>query len=250
MEASVDSLVVSEETLPKFTTENSQLQKKVDNLTRDLESTEQRLNHESSTRKASEEAEDSISKEIEDSWTAVLKEKEDNWKAKEQALEEKVEHQERLLKELKASLEVSQRLGHTGDDDDNAQSSKAAAAELDLVTSELDRANNRLAEVEGRNEHLRLELAQSASQARKAVVVEDEPEFLRLQSENSSILRKLEMAKFDQESEKRKLRNEMQRLERELASSTADCNLMKEKAKKFGDYDEIKKELEVLRVWL
>ena len=222
----------------------------MDKLTRQLESTEQRLHQESSTRKASEEAKDVISKEVEKSWTAVLREKEDNWTAKEHALEEKVEHQERLLKELKASLEVSQRLGQRGEDDDTGPTSKAVAAELELVTTELDRANNRLAEVEGRNEHLRLELAQSASQARKAVVVENEPEFLHLQSENSSLLRKLETSKLDKESDERKLRLDMQGLERELASLRADCDLMKEKAKKFSDYDDVKKELEVLRVWL
>ena len=250
MEASVDSLVLSEETLPKLTAENSQLQKQVDKLSRQLESAEQRLNQESSTRKALEEAKDVKLKEVEESWTAVLREKEDNWTAKEHALEEKVEHQDRLLKELKASLEVSQRLGHREDDDDNGQNSKAAAAELELITSELDRANNRLAEVEGRNEHLRLELAQSASQARKTVVVEDEPEYMYLQSENSALLRKLETAKFDKESEERRLRFEMHGLERELSSVKADCGLMKERMKKISDYDEVKKELEVLRVRL
>ena len=250
LEASVDSLIVSEETVPKLTAENSQLQKQVEKLTRQLESTEQRLNQESSAKKVLEEAKNVKSKEVEESWTAVLREKEDNWTAKEHALEEKVEHQERLLKELKASLEVSERLGHKGDDnEDDGGRSRATAAELELITSELDRANNRLADVEGRNEHLRLELAQSASHARKTTVVEDEPEFLHLQSENSSLLRKLETARFYKESEERKVRHEIQGLERELSSAKADFGLLKEKIKKFGDYDEVKKELEVLRVW-
>lgn len=235
--------------MPKLTAENTQLQKQVEKLTRQLESTEQRLNQESSAKKVLTDAKDAKSKEVEDSWTAVLREKEDNWTAKEHALEEKVEHQERLLKELKASLEVSERLGHKGDDDeDDGGKSRATAAELELITSELDRANNRLAAVEGRNEHLRLELAQSASHARKAIAVEDEPEFLHLQSENSSLLRKLETAKFDKKSEERKLRDDIQGLERELSSAKADCDLLKEKIKKFSDYEEMKKELEVLRV--
>ena len=235
--------------MPKLTTENLQLHKQVEKLTKQLESTEQRLNQESSAKKVLADAKDVKSKEVEESWTAVLREKEDNWTAKEHALEEKVDHQERLLKELKASFEVSERLGHKGDDDeDDKGRSRATAAELELITSELDRANNRLANVEGRNEQLRLELAQSASHARKAIVVEDEPEFLHLQSENSSLLRKLETARFEKQSVERRLRSEMQGLERELFSAKADCSLLKEKIKKFGDYDEIKKELEVLRV--
>ena len=216
-----------------------------------MEKAEQRLEQESLAKKALEDAEDAKSKEVENSWVAVLREKEDNWVAKERMLEQKVEHQERLLKELKASLEVSQRLGHRGDDDEHAgQTSRAAAAELELISSELDRANNRLAEVEGRNEQLRFELAQSASHARKSVVVEEEPEYLHLQSENSSLLRKLETARFEKESRERQLHGEMRGLERELSSVKEDCGLMKERIKKFGDYDEMKKELEVLRVCL
>ncbi|KAH6682448.1 CASP protein [Verticillium dahliae] len=60
-------------------------------------------------------------------------EKKGNWEAKEKALEDKVENQERLLNEIKASYE--------------------------MLRSDVERTSARLAEMEARNEQLRLDLA-------------------------------------------------------------------------------------------
>lgn len=249
LEASVDSLVTAEETMPKLTAENQQLQKTVSRLTTQLEGTEKRLEHERSARQALEESRDAKIKEVESSWSAVLSEKQDNWEAKEKSLEEKVENQDRLLKELKASYEVSQRLGR-GEEESEASRGGATAAELEIVSSELERASLRLAEVEARNEQLRLELAQSASNTQSSqqhVAVEDDPAFLRLQSENSSLLRKLESARFERDSEKRRLETETRSLERELASLKSERETLREKVQKWSDYENVKQELEVLK---
>lgn len=181
---------------------------------------------------------------------AVLAEKQDNWEAKEKSLEEKVENQDRLLKELKASYEVSQRLSAGEDDGAESAHSGATAAELEIVSSELDRANHRLAEVEARNEQLRLELAQSASSAEttKAVNVEDDPAFLRLRSENSSLLRKLESGRFEKDAEKRKIDGSLRSLEREIGTLKNDRDSLREKLHQWADYDNVKQELEVLKV--
>lgn len=250
LEASVDSLVTAEETVPKLTAENQQLQKTVSRLTTQLEDTEKKLEHERSARQALEESRDAKIKEVESSWSAVLSEKQDNWEAKEKSLEEKVENQDRLLKELKASYEVSQRLGR-GEEESEASRGGATAAELEIVSSELERASIRLAEVEARNEQLRLELAQSASNTQSSqqhVAVEDDPSFLRLQSENSSLLRKLESARFEKDSEKRRLETETRSLERELSSLKSEKETLREKVQKWSDYENVKQELEVLKV--
>jgi homeobox protein cut-like len=239
--------VTAEEIVPKLTSENERLQKTVANLTTQVDDSEKKLEDERTARKALEDTRDSKIKEVEQSWTAVLSEKQDNWESKEKSLEEKVESQDRLLKELKASYEVSQRLGK-GEEAEGESMSGATAAELEIVSSELERTSHRLAEIESRNEQLRLELAQSASSQAQHVAVEDDPSFLRLRSENSSLLRKLENARFEKDSDRTKLETETRSLEREIKSLKTEKEALREKVQKWGDYDNVKQELEVLKV--
>ena len=249
LDASIDSLVIAEETLPKVTEENQQLKKTVNKLTTQLEDAEKRLEQERATRKSLEDRRDEETRAIEESWSAVLSEKKDNWEAKEKTLEEKIENQDRLLKELKANYEVSQRLSR-GEDADDSGYRGATAAELEIVSSELDRANMRLAEVEARNEQLRLELAQSASNrsdTKSKSTIEDDPAFLRLQSENSSMLRRLENSRFEKEGEKRKWAGSIRNLEREVSSLKQDNDTLREKISQWSDYENVKRELEVLK---
>ncbi|OSS48692.1 hypothetical protein B5807_07051 [Epicoccum nigrum] len=245
LEASVDSLVTAEEVVPKLTAENERLQKTVASLTWQLEESEKKLEEERTARKTVEDSRDSKIKEIEASWSAVLDEKKDNWEAKEKSLEDKVENQDRLLKELKANYEVSQRLG--SGDEGATESSSATAAELEIVSSELERTSHRLAEVEARNEQLRLELAQSASAQPQHIAVEDDPAFLRLRSENSSLLRKLENARFEKDSERTRLETGSRNLEREIKSLKSEKDALRERVQKWSDYDNVKQELEVLK---
>lgn len=183
------------------------------------------------------------------SWEAVLKEKQDNWQAKERSLEEKFENQDRLLKELRANYEVSQRLDKGENDEDGTARSAASTAELELLNSELERTNNRLAEVVARNEQLRFELAQAVSQRQNqpATAVEDDPAFLRLRSENSSLLRRLDSVKFEKDSEKNSSYERLRSLEREIASLKNDRERLQEKVEKWRDYEGLKRELEVLK---
>jgi len=248
LEASVDSLLVSEETLPKLTSENQHLQRTIAKLTAQLENTEEQLEKERQTRKTIEESRERKVKEIEASWTAILEEKQENWEAKEHNLEEKVENQERLLRELKASYEVAQRLGRAEEADGVSAQNSAAAVELEVVSSDLERTSLRLAEMEARNEQLRLQLAQSASLSQPAQAVEDDPVFLRLQTEHSSLLRRIENAKFDRESREIELESKIRSLEREITKLGSDKETLRNKIQKWGDYDEVKRELEVLKV--
>ncbi|CBX99685.1 similar to Golgi membrane protein (Coy1) [Plenodomus lingam JN3] len=246
LDASVDSLVTAEEVVPKLTAENERLQNTVAKLTTQLDETEKSLEEERAARKAVEESRDAKIKEVEASWEAVLDEKRDNWVSKEKSLEEKVENQDRLLKELKASYEVSQRLGR-GEEAEGDGGRGATAAELEIVSSELERASHRLAEVEARNEQLRLELAQSASAPAQQIAIEDDPAYLRLRSENSSLLRKLENARFEKDSERTRLETETRSLEREIKSLKSEKEALREKVQRWGDYENVKQELEVLK---
>jgi homeobox protein cut-like len=249
LEASVDSLVLSEDTVPKLTSERDQLQKSVDRLTRQQEETEKRLQEERAARKKLEENQESRAKEIEASWEAVLTEKTNNWAAKEKTLEEKVENQDRLIKELKASYEVSQRLGEGENQGDEGEGSRsgATAAELELVSADLEKTSLRLADVEARNEQMRLELAQAVSHTSGPISVEDDPDYLRLQSENSALLRKLDAARFDKDSERHTWEAKLLQSERAASKAAVEREELRARLAKVADYDEIRRELEMIR---
>ncbi|KAK0720367.1 CASP C terminal-domain-containing protein [Lasiosphaeris hirsuta] len=248
LEASVDSMLVSEDTLPKLTEENQHLQKTVAKLTSQLDETETRLQTERDARKQLEETLETKVKEVETSWTAVLGEKQDNWASKEKALEDKVENQDRLLNEIKASYEVNQRLGKNEDGEDN-QRGYVNSAELEMVHSDLERTSARLAEVESRNEQLRLDLAQAKSQVpvQPTISLEDDPGYLRVRSENSSLIRKLDAARVEKEGLKRELDTKLRALEREAGLLKEERDVLKAKVQKWSDYDDVKQELEVLK---
>ncbi|KAI2609284.1 CASP C terminal-domain-containing protein [Hypoxylon sp. NC1633] len=248
LEASVDSMLVAEDTFPKLTQENQHLQDNVANLTSQLEETESRLQSESTNRKQLETNLEARVKEVEESWVAVLDEKKDNWEAKEKALEEKIESQDRLLSEIKASYEVNQRLKGSEDADAEGSSGHVTSAELEMVHSDLERTSARLAEVEARNEQLRIELAQSKSQLpAQAPALEDDPGYIRMRSENSSLIRKLDSARVEKEAFKRDIDSRLRGLEREVGLLKDERDGLKAKVQKWNDYDDIKQELEVLK---
>lgn len=248
LEASVDSMLVAEETLPKLTEENQHLQKQVTKLTSQLEEAEAQQQSERASRKELEDSLEAKVKEVESTWSAVLEEKKDNWASKEKALEEKAESQERLLNELKASYEVNQRLGKTEQDDQDGQSGRVTTAELEMLHSDLERTSSRLAEVEARNEQLRVDLAQAKSQVTtQAPEIEDDPKYMRVRSENSSLMRKLDAARVEKEGLKRDLDGRLRSLEREVGHLKEERDALKAKVQKWSDYDNVKEELEVLK---
>ncbi|TKA34545.1 hypothetical protein B0A54_13600 [Friedmanniomyces endolithicus] len=250
LEASIDSLVTADEVVPQLEAENEHLQQQVTKLNGQLEESERQLEDERTKRQTFEGAQDSRIQEVEGSWLAVLKEKEENWTAKEHNLEEKVENQERLLKELKASYEVSQRLERSDEDAQDLGRGTATQAELDIVNSELERSNVRSADLEARNEQLRIELAQSAGQAHTSgrnTAVEDDPAYLRLRSENQTLLRRLDSARHEKNSEKSGVESKLRSLEREIGALKSDRDGLQARVQKWSDYDEVKRELEMLR---
>ena len=231
--------------MPKLSSENEHLQDQISRLTEQLDIRDRELEQERTARRIMEESRDAKIHEVESSWKAVIDEKKDNWDAKERSLEEKVESQDRLLNELKASYEVSQRLRDGGSDE--VPQNSASAAELEIVSSDLDRTNQRLAEVEARNEQLRVELAQASSNTRPAAPEED-PNNARLRSENSALLRKLENARLEKNRETRKRENRIRTLEKDAQSLESERTNLRQKVQSWRDYNEIKQELEIFKV--
>lgn len=248
LEASVDAMLVSEDTAPKLRDENKHLQENVAKLTAQLEETETKLQSELAARKDLEDNLDTKVKDIESSWNAVLGERKDNWEAREKSLEEKVESQERLLNELKATYETNQRLGKAGDEQEGIRS-QASRAELDMLHSDLERTSARLANVESRNEQMRLDLAEAKSSAssQTKTSLEDDPDYMRMRSENSSLIRKLDSTRLEKEGLKRDLETKARSTERELNLLKEEKESLKSKVQKWSDYGEVKQELEVLK---
>jgi len=244
-------LIIAEETVPRLEAENAHLQSTTARLTDQLASTESRLEEQRSARSAAEGATAVKIKEVTESWSAVLEEKQTNWQAREKSLEERAENQDRLLKELKANYETSQRLERSeAENGDRSYAATASAAELDVANAELERTSLRLAEVESRNEQLQVELAQTRSQAGTLATplsIEDDPAVLHLRSENSSLLRRLEASRFEKESETRKWDGEARNLKREVAALKEAQDKMRAKLAGWQDYDDVKRELDVLK---
>lgn len=246
LEASIDSLLVSEDTVPRLESENERLQRTVRNLSRDLELVEGQLQQEKTVRKELEESQHTSSKDIESSWQAVLDEKQDNWEAKEKAYEEKLETQERLFNELKASYEVAQRLDPESSESTTTRVT-ASAAELEMVSSDLERTSQRLAEVQARNEQLRTDLAQVTSNMPRRVNIEDDPAYSRLRTDNSCLLRRLDAVNLEKDSETGKLDTKVKSLERDLRSSQQEREELQSRLMKWADYPEIKRELDIFK---
>lgn len=240
---------MSEDTVPKLTSEIEFLQRSTNRLTSQLEESEKKLEEERSLRRKLEENQDAKIQEVETSWAAVLAEKTSNWEAKEKNYEEKAENHERLLKEIKASYEVNQRLDRA--DGEDTSRSAATAAELEIVASELEKTSGRLAEIEARNEQLSLELAQAVSHSQsenKHRTLEDDPAYLRLQAENSSLLRKLDSARYEKDAERHTWEGKLRQIVRQNMNITAERDEIKAKLDKWADYEDIRRELEVIKV--
>ncbi|CAK7217927.1 hypothetical protein SBRCBS47491_003330 [Sporothrix bragantina] len=249
LEASVDSMLVAEDTLPKVTEENGHLQSTVTRLTSQLDETETKLQTELAARKQLEENLETKVKEVEQSWTSVLDEKKQNWDAKEKAFEEKIETQDRLLSEIKASYEVNQRLDLAQEaGNEEGRRPYVTSAELEMVNSDLERTSARLADVEARNGQLLTELAQTKSAMPDlGKSIEDDPAYIQVLSQNSSLVRKLEAGRVEKEGLKRQLDTKLRGLEREVGSLRDERDTLKAKVQKWSDYEDVKQELEVLK---
>ena len=225
------------------------LQNSIANLTNQLDNAERQLEEERAARKDLEESRELRLKEVENQWKAVIEEKKDNWESRERSLEEKVESQDRLLNELKASYEVAQRLGQTGENETEGRQSSVSAAELEIISSDLDRTSQRLAEVEARNEQLRVELAEASSNNHRKQNDED-PAIARLRSENSSLMRKLEASRRERDSELRNKETRIRNLEKDTKSLQQDREELRARVRSWRDYPDLKRELEIFKVCL
>lgn len=124
-------------------------------------------------------------------------------------------------------------------------------AELDIVVADLERSNLRIAEVERRNGELRTEIA--ALQSGKGTAAEQRANKLEtsvrsLELEYDTVVQRLEHMQEEIKSEREGVQKRTKNLELEVSRQQEEASALKSKLRSLDDYDEIKRELEILKV--
>lgn len=172
--------------------------------------------------------------------SAIMDEKERYWKLKEEELRQQME-------ELRANHEVTEaQLNVQSSRDPSDVSSRLA--ELELVASDLERANSRALQVEKRNLELRSELETLKSGARDASVKQElESQVNDLQGENAILAAKIESSRSLLAQTKAADEQKITALEREVGRRTQEIDSLKKKLDQQRDYDVLKRELDILK---
>lgn len=69
-----------------------------------------------------------------------------------------------------------------------------------------------------------------------------------LQTEASRLIRSLDEQKDSAEKERQEVGRKVEELEKEKDSKTSEVEELKERVKQYADYDEVKRELEIMKV--
>ena len=262
LEATIDNLVSSED-VTRLSSENSALRNTISRLTSQVSHLETRLEEQKREQEQKDKGKAEELSKAEGVLRGVLDEKTRNWEAKEKSFLEKISDLEGLVREVKASYEVAQRMGRHGEspanDGKDGKEDRVGnhLAELEIVSRDLERTNLRLAEVEARNEQLRQELAnatatadgtQTTKESQQSDEDDEDPQMIRLQNENTALMKKLELAKAQSEDDKREWDRKIKALERSIEDVKADKDGLKAKLERWRDYEEVKRELEILKV--
>ncbi|GAA5910670.1 hypothetical protein JCM5296_001687 [Sporobolomyces johnsonii] len=170
-----------------------------------------------------------------------------NYDEREKDLQRQVTVARSQLRELRTTADTSQaRLLDNSQRQD--QETIARLAEADLITQDLERANSRVAEVERRNEKLRAEIeaVRSGSESATRVAVL-ESQVSDLEAEASRLMRSLDSQKELFETERAETSKKLEALERDQNVKDKEIEGLREKAKQFADYDELRRELEIMK---
>ncbi|GAA6014132.1 hypothetical protein JCM11491_004115 [Sporobolomyces phaffii] len=170
-----------------------------------------------------------------------------NYDEREKDLQRQVTVARSQLRELRTTADTSQaRLLDNSQRQD--QETIARLAEADLVTQDLERANNRVAEVERRNEKLRAEIEAVRSGSESAARVTTlESQIADLETEASRLIRSLDVQKELVETERADASRRIEALERDQVDKDREIESCKERLRQFGDYDELRRELEIMK---
>lgn len=187
----------------------------------------------------------------EEEFKALIDEKQSNWLEKEKNYEKQMHETKAKVEELRTSKEVTelQLTSHNkqlGSTETNASAS--VLAELEIVSRDAESAKKRVFELEKRNEELRRELSRSKSDVeRKNLKEEYEKKVSELEGENALLIANLDQQRKKLDGITKENTNRTDLFNREIAQLTQEIKNCKEKLEKTSDYDEIKRELYLIR---
>jgi len=178
---------------------------------------------------------------------AVYGERIMNFQQREKDLTKQLDLTKKQLADLRTSNESNQ--AKILDDSSRREfETVSRRAEIELVEVDLERSQRRIEEVERRNEKLRAEIeaVRSGSEAQERIQTL-ESQITELQNETTRLLSTLEAQKNTIEEyqvQRSKMETEYTRQTKKLEQ---EISALKEKVAQYADYDEIKRELEIIK---
>ncbi|KAJ8522451.1 hypothetical protein ONZ45_g966 [Pleurotus djamor] len=253
LEAAVDQTVQVAEAreqelqLQRLRDENAELRKQVSEFsTLDAAKKKAELVAEQLEQKMEDMIQEKVSQK-ENELHATYDERIRNYEEREQDLQRQVTLAKNQLRDLRTSHETNQAklIDQTQRQD---QEVVAKLSEVDMIAADLERANSRVATLERRNEILRAEMESIKSgndTNDRTKTLESQLSQLEAELERISISTESQKAQFSElevTSSKR-----VAELSKELQKKISDIDQMKLRLKQYADYDEIKRELEIMK---
>ncbi|KAJ6594099.1 CASP C terminal-domain-containing protein [Mycena capillaripes] len=178
---------------------------------------------------------------------ATYDEKMRNYEEREQDLQRQVSLTKNQLRDLRMSNDSNQaKLIDHGQRQD--QEVVAKLAEVDMIVADLERANSRVVTVERRNEILRAEIEAMRTGTENSDRVKSlESQVAELEAESERLSRVLEAQKQAASDTELTGQKKMEELSRDIKTKSTEIDQLKQRLKQYGDYDEIKRELEIMK---
>ncbi|KAM5530766.1 hypothetical protein V8D89_015573 [Ganoderma adspersum] len=253
LEAAVDQTVKAAEArdleaeLQRTREENAELRKRL-NESSSLENAKRKAD--ARVEQLEQKMDDLIQEKVtqkENELNATYDEKMRNYEEREQDLQRQLALTKNQLRDLRTSNESNQAklLDHTQRQDQEVVSK---LAELDMMVADLEHANSRVATVERRNELLRAEIeALKSGHEGTARITEYENKIADLETETDRLSQALESHKAAAEDSQAVASKKVDELAREVQKRATESEQLKAKVKQYADYDEIKRELEIMK---
>ncbi|KAG2016154.1 hypothetical protein CC2G_009349 [Coprinopsis cinerea AmutBmut pab1-1] len=253
LEAAVDQAVKvteaveQEAELKRLREENADMKKRISEFS-SLESNKKKLELkvEQMEQKMDDLVQDKVAQKVNE-LNATYDERIRNFEEREQDLQKQLSLAKTQLRDLRASNETNQaKLFDQTQRQDQEIFSKLA--EVDMIIADLDRANTRIATVERRNEILRAEIETLRSGNETSDKVKTlETQISELEAESERLSRSLENQKaLTSEVEQNGIRKAKE-ITDELQRKAAEVETLKQRLARLSDYDEIKRELEIIK---
>ncbi|KAK1233177.1 hypothetical protein PQX77_003713 [Marasmius sp. AFHP31] len=246
LEAAVDQAVKAAESqdlekeLKRLREENGELQRRVNDFS----------SVETARKRAETKMEETIQEKLtqkENELNATYDEKLMNYEEREKDLQRQLSLTKNQLRDLRLSNDTTQAklLDHSQRQDEEVVSK---LAEVDMIVADLERANSRVAALERRNEILRAETEAMRGGSESSERVKSlEQQVTALETEVERVSRALETQRRVTEELEIASSKKVNEMTREVERKVAEVESLKHRMKKFHDYDEIKRELEIMK---